>query len=73
MCLPPAGSQAYNSTFFCDYNTSSTYYGGEGACYLFGGGSGKTWYDAREVCQQKGGDLVVFETYEEQSFVSAHS
>ena len=33
-------------------------------------GANKGWADARQLCQQKGGDLVVYETYEEQSFVS---
>jgi hypothetical protein len=34
-----------------------------------GGGSNANWLNSRTRCQALGGDLVVYESYEEQSLV----
>ncbi len=57
-----AGSPPYNSTFFCDHNTT-------GSCYLYQSTT-RTWQNARAACQlYSGGDLVTYQSYEEQSTV----
>jgi hypothetical protein len=73
-----AGSPTYNTTFFCDLNGTTSYRGSGSSCYLYYGSNGiggtnRVWAAARSQCRTlSGGDLVVHESYSENSMVEAY-